>query len=286
MHSERAAVPPAVPWPAATPSAPLASCSVISPHAVRPLPPAFTAAAEAAGVATEEAAGAATEEVAAGFAPAGAVDGFAVPQLARSTQPTVASRALLVPVPIMMISFAGRGYGREPNANRVGVDCGWVVRGALAGRSRWDDRSEDDGRPAGLDTARAGRVDGDDRQARQNERVRRWRRKERVDVHHSARGCAARARVPGQRRRTRREGEWDPDDEGPRGGGGELHGDDVRGADCDGDRAERGLNRARDCAYVGAGGADAGGVGRRCGEGGHCADGQPGDQQERRDAAA
>jgi hypothetical protein len=86
-----------------------------------PLPPAFTAAAAAAGVAaseeaaeeaaevaTEEAAGVATEEVAAGFAPAGAVDGFAVPQLARSTQPTTVSRALLVPVPIMMISFAGR----------------------------------------------------------------------------------------------------------------------------------------------------------------------------------
>src|ERR1700722_16561397 len=118
MHSERAAVPPAVPWPAATPSAPLASCSVISPHAVMPLPPAFTAAAEAAGVAaseepagvaTEEAAGVATEEVAAGFAPAGTVGGFAVPQLARSTQPTTVSRALLVPVPIMMISFAGRG---------------------------------------------------------------------------------------------------------------------------------------------------------------------------------
>src|SRR5580692_11287799 len=105
MHSERAAVPPAVPWPAATPSAPLASCSVISPHAVRPLPPAFTAAAEAAGVAASEAtAGGATEEAAAaGFAPAGAVDDCAAPQLARSTQPAVTSRALLVPVPFMMI---------------------------------------------------------------------------------------------------------------------------------------------------------------------------------------
>src|ERR1700722_16797781 len=107
MHSERAAVPPAVPWPAATPSAPLASCSVISPQAVMPLPPAFTAAAGAAGVAApEEAAGVATEEAAAGFAPAGAEDDCAVPQLARNRQPTVASRALLVPIPIMMISFA------------------------------------------------------------------------------------------------------------------------------------------------------------------------------------
>src|SRR6266567_2560991 len=100
MHSERAAVPPAVPWPAALPSAALASCSVISPHAVMPLPPAFTAAAVAAG--------GATAEVAAGFAPAGAVDDFAVPQLARSRQPTAASRVLRVPFPIMMISIAGR----------------------------------------------------------------------------------------------------------------------------------------------------------------------------------
>jgi hypothetical protein len=110
-------VPPAVPRPAALPRAALASCSVINPHAVMPLPPALTAAAAAAGIDTDEsagaateeaAAGAATEEVAAGFALAGAVDGFAVAQLARSTQPTTVSRALLVPVPIMMISFAGR----------------------------------------------------------------------------------------------------------------------------------------------------------------------------------
>jgi hypothetical protein len=79
-----------------------------------PLPPAFTATAVAAEVAAEEvaagfaAAGTAAEEVAAGFAPGGAVDVFAAPQLARSRQPTAASRALLVPVPIMMISFAGR----------------------------------------------------------------------------------------------------------------------------------------------------------------------------------
>src|ERR1700722_2385752 len=100
MHSDNAAVPPAVPWPAALPSAALASCSVTSRHAVMPLPPACAAAA----VAAEKVA----EEVAAGLAPAGAADGFAVPQLARSRQPTAASRALLVPVPIMMISFAGR----------------------------------------------------------------------------------------------------------------------------------------------------------------------------------
>jgi hypothetical protein len=80
-----------------------------------PLPPGFTAAAVAAEVAAAEvaagfaAAGTAEEEVAAGFAPGGAVDVFAAPQLARSRQPTAASRALLVPVPIMMISFAGRG---------------------------------------------------------------------------------------------------------------------------------------------------------------------------------
>jgi hypothetical protein len=79
-----------------------------------PLPPAFTAAAVAAGVAAEEvaagfvAAGTAVEEVAAGFAPGGAVDVFAVPQLAKSRQPTAASRALLALVPIMTISFAGR----------------------------------------------------------------------------------------------------------------------------------------------------------------------------------
>src|ERR1700729_2724500 len=113
MHSDNAAVPPAVPWPAALPSAALASCSVTSRHAVMPLPPACAAAAVAAGIAAEEvaaevAAEKVAEEVAAGLAPAGAADGFAVPQLARSRQPTAASRALLVPVPIMMISFAGR----------------------------------------------------------------------------------------------------------------------------------------------------------------------------------
>src|SRR5260370_36474495 len=47
--SEGAAVPPAVPWPAALPSAALASCSVINPHAVMPLPPFVTAAAVAGG---------------------------------------------------------------------------------------------------------------------------------------------------------------------------------------------------------------------------------------------
>jgi hypothetical protein len=81
-----------------------------------PLPPALTAPAgaagidaeEAAGVAAEEAAGVAAEEAEAGFALAGAADGFAVPQPARSTQPTTMSRALLAGVPIMMISFAGR----------------------------------------------------------------------------------------------------------------------------------------------------------------------------------
>jgi hypothetical protein len=66
--------------------------------------------AVAAGIAAEEvAAGVGAEEVAAGIAPGGAVDVFAAPQLARSRQPTAASRALLVLVPIMMISFAGRG---------------------------------------------------------------------------------------------------------------------------------------------------------------------------------
>src|SRR5882757_2600968 len=100
MHSERAAVPPAVPWPAALPSAALASCSVINPHAVMPLPPFVTAAVVAAGTATEV--------VTAGFVPAGAADGFAGPQLARSRQPTAANMALFVPVPIMLISFAGR----------------------------------------------------------------------------------------------------------------------------------------------------------------------------------
>ena len=65
--------------------------------------------ADAEEVAAEfAAAGTAAEEVAAGFAPGGAVDVFAAPQLARSRQPPTASRALLVPVPIMMISFAGR----------------------------------------------------------------------------------------------------------------------------------------------------------------------------------
>src|SRR5580704_4812172 len=121
MHSDSAAVPPAVPWPAARPSAALASCSVTSPHAVMPLPPGCTATAVAAGVGAEEvaagfAAGAAAEEVAAGFAPGGAVDVFAAPQLARSRQPTAVSRALLVPVPIMMISIAGRGS--RPRAER------------------------------------------------------------------------------------------------------------------------------------------------------------------------
>src|SRR5271170_4854708 len=98
MHSDNAAVPPGVAGPAALPSAVLASCSVTRSHAVRPLPPAFTAAAVAAGVAAAE--------VAAGFAPAGALDDFVAPQLARSRQPTVTSRALLALVPIMMISFA------------------------------------------------------------------------------------------------------------------------------------------------------------------------------------
>src|ERR1700731_3254631 len=97
MHSDNAAVPPAVPWPAALPSAALASCSVTSPHAVMPLPPGCTATAVAAGVAAAE--------VPAGFAPGGAVDVFAAPQLARSRQPTAVSRALLAPVPIMMISY-------------------------------------------------------------------------------------------------------------------------------------------------------------------------------------
>src|ERR1700722_18264887 len=110
MHSDNAAVPPAVPGPAALPSAALASCSVTSPHAVMPLPPAWTATDVAAGIADAEevAAPVGAEEVAAGFAPAGAVDDCAAPQLARSRQPTAASRALLAPVPIMMISFAGR----------------------------------------------------------------------------------------------------------------------------------------------------------------------------------
>src|SRR5580692_9113408 len=113
MHSDNAAVPPAVPGPAARPSAALASCSVTRSHEVMPLPPGFTATAVAAGVAAGEvaagfaAAGTATEEVAAG----GAAEVFAAPQLARSRQPTAASSALLVPVPIMMISFACRSRG-------------------------------------------------------------------------------------------------------------------------------------------------------------------------------
>jgi hypothetical protein len=112
-------VPPADPRPAGLPRAVLASCSVTSPHAVMPLPPASAVAAVAAGAAAEEvaaglaaaetAAEEAAEEVPAGFAPGGAVDVFAAPQLARSRQPAAASRALRVPVPIMMISFAGRG---------------------------------------------------------------------------------------------------------------------------------------------------------------------------------
>src|ERR1700729_157397 len=108
MHSDNAADPPAVPGPAALPSAVLASCSVIRSHEVMPLPPAFTAAVAAAGAAAEEVgAGVAAEEVAAGSAATGAVDDFAVPQLARSRQPAVASRALLAGVPIMMISLPG-----------------------------------------------------------------------------------------------------------------------------------------------------------------------------------
>ena len=52
---------------------------------------------------------AAAAEVAAGLAPAGAEDDCAAPQPARSRQPTAPSRTLLAGVPIMMISFAGRG---------------------------------------------------------------------------------------------------------------------------------------------------------------------------------
>src|SRR5579859_5483592 len=102
MHSERAAVPPAVPCPAATPSAPLASCSVINPHAVRPLPPGFAAATVAAGAVTGEVA---AEGGVAEWVRPGAEDDCAAPQLASSRQPAVASRALLVQIPIMMISF-------------------------------------------------------------------------------------------------------------------------------------------------------------------------------------
>src|ERR1700722_16061419 len=113
MHSDNAAVPPAVPGPAALPSAALASCSVTSPHAVMPLPPAWTATDVAAGIAAAEdaeeaAAPVGAEEGAAGFAPAGAVDAYAPPQVARRREATAGGRALLPPVPIMMISFAGR----------------------------------------------------------------------------------------------------------------------------------------------------------------------------------
>ena len=47
----------------------------------------------------------------------------------------------------------------------------------------------------------------------------------------SAGGRDTRPRVAGQPRRTRRDGERDPEDQGVRGGRGELNGDDVPRAD-------------------------------------------------------
>src|SRR5664279_4174109 len=112
MHSDNAALPPLVPGPAAAPVAVLASCLVISVHAVRPLLPPAVAAVAAGVVTAAVAAGFGLAAVAAWFglaavvavALAGVLD-FAGPQAAKSRQPMAANKALLVLVPVMMISY-------------------------------------------------------------------------------------------------------------------------------------------------------------------------------------
>jgi MMPL family len=118
--------------------------------------------------------------------------------------------------------------------------AGFLAACCLIGWSWREGRSEYHGGPVGPNVTRAGRVNRDNREVRQSEPAGRPRRREdRVNVHFSARGRDARPRVPWQRRRTWRDCERDPEDQAARGGGGELHGDDVSRADGDSDRAER-----------------------------------------------
>src|SRR5689334_5244767 len=108
MHSDRAAVPPGVPGPAGVPIAVLASCSVISWHAVSPPPPP-PPPPSVAGVAV--AVGPVVVAVAGGPAPTG--DALAGPHPASNRQPAARRTAFLVLVPIIMISLADRAARRR-----------------------------------------------------------------------------------------------------------------------------------------------------------------------------